>query len=122
MSNEIRNTALMEFQMGDVTAQFYSGIQYGDVAAENPIQEGSLKVNDTAVAIPLGPVTLPGYFIIQNTDQSNNVFLMSQVTGGIDMLILFPKQIAMGYFAQDAPAVRCDTSLNAIIKYLIVQR
>lgn len=49
----------------------------------NPYIEGSLAVQITATAVPLGGVTVPGWSYFRNLDESHYVQLMNGASGAV---------------------------------------
>ena len=121
MSNETRLAAVLEFQYGSIKIVHDAPSRFGDASGPSFVKSNTLAADGVWSAIPLGDVTAPGFYIIENDDTTNNVEIATSASDPpLDSIP--PKGISMGYFAAAAPVIRASGGGNALAKYLIVQQ
>ena len=111
MANEVTASGLLAYSDSDRTTDFIDVVAKQATVASKKILKGKFSAATTETAVPLAPVTAPGWVFIKNLDATNFVNLKTG-TGGVVFAKLLPGEFALlrlGSGAQ-SPYAQADTA------------
>lgn len=117
MAQEITVSAALGMAKSGLAATIAVVQKQLDLSA-TPYVRRTFVATTAAIALPIGDIATPGWFLIINTDPTNYVEVMS-ATGGAVLLRIKPGEFAMGRFGVAAPALKANTA-NVTVDYLLL--